>query len=115
MSRYAAVHENPNGPGDARPTAMQIIGDEGLENALTDKVIFLVGASAGIGVKTARALAATGARLFLGARNTKRRSRLVQNSSTQGTSILYRLIRVHSQACAELRRNWYPRLTNCMC
>lgn len=69
MSRYSAVHETPNGPGDARPTALQIIRDEGLENALTDKVIFLVGASAGIGVETGRALAATGARLFLGARN----------------------------------------------
>lgn len=69
MSCYSAVHKNPNGPGDARPTALQIIRDEGLENALTDKVILLVGASSGIGVETARALAATGARLFLGARN----------------------------------------------
>jgi NAD(P)-dependent dehydrogenase (short-subunit alcohol dehydrogenase family) len=69
MSRYSAAHETPRGPGDARPTALQIIQDEGLENALTDKVVFLVGTSAGIGIETGRALAATGARLFLGARN----------------------------------------------
>jgi NADP-dependent 3-hydroxy acid dehydrogenase YdfG len=48
---------------------MQIIKDDNLENALTGKVIFLVGASAGIGVETGRALTATGARLFFGARD----------------------------------------------
>jgi NAD(P)-dependent dehydrogenase (short-subunit alcohol dehydrogenase family) len=72
MPRYSAVHKNPSGPGDARPTAMQIIKDESLENGLLDKVIFLVGASAGIGVETGRALAATGAQLFLGARNVEK-------------------------------------------
>ncbi|KAJ1564068.1 hypothetical protein HK405_015934, partial [Cladochytrium tenue] len=54
--RYASVHENPQGPGDARPTAMQIIRDEGLESKLAGKTAFVTGCSAGIGVETAKAL-----------------------------------------------------------
>lgn len=32
ISRYSAVHKTLNGPGDAHPTVLQIIRDEGLEN-----------------------------------------------------------------------------------
>ena len=67
--RYLAVHANPSGAGDARPTALDIIRDEGLEGKLTDKTILITGCSAGIGVETARALAVTGATLFLTARD----------------------------------------------
>lgn len=38
MSRYSEAHKAPTGPGDARPTAMQIIQDEGLEGNMKDKV-----------------------------------------------------------------------------
>lgn len=87
MSKYAKAHETPAGPGDARPTALQILHDESLENGLKDKVcsspnlsthygnadppqVFLVtGASAGLGIETGRALAATGARVFLAVRS----------------------------------------------
>ena len=68
-SPYAEAHKDPQGPGDARPTALQIIKDEGLEGKLADKVIVIAGATSGIGVETARALSATGATLFLPARN----------------------------------------------
>lgn len=69
-SRYAAVHQNTKGPGDARPTALEIIKDEGLQGALADKVILITGCSSGIGIETAKALNATGAKLFLGVRDT---------------------------------------------
>jgi NADP-dependent 3-hydroxy acid dehydrogenase YdfG len=69
MSRYDETHANPNGPGDARPTALQIIKDENLENKLIGEVIVITGTSSGIGIETTRALAATGATLFLTARN----------------------------------------------
>lgn len=69
MSRYAAVHANPQGLGDARPTAMQIINDEAMEGNLVNKVIVITGVSSGIGIETVRALATTGARLFLTARD----------------------------------------------
>lgn len=69
MSRYAAAHANPQGLGDARPTAMQIVHDEVMEGKLTNKVIVITGVSSGIGIETVRALATTGARLFLTARD----------------------------------------------
>ncbi|KAL2211732.1 NAD(P)-binding protein [Sarocladium strictum] len=69
MSRYASSHTKTSGPGDARPTALQIIQDEGLEGALQDKVFLITGCSSGIGVETARAIAATGARVFLAVRD----------------------------------------------
>ena len=76
-SRYAAAHETLRGPGDSRPTAIDIIKDEGLEGKLTDKVFFITGCSSGIGVETARALSLTGAKLFLTARDlTKGKSAL---------------------------------------
>ncbi|KAJ5728921.1 uncharacterized protein N7483_003429 [Penicillium malachiteum] len=68
-SPYAEVHRDPQGAGDARPTALQIIKDEGLKGKLIGKVIVIAGATSGIGVETARALSATGATLFLPARN----------------------------------------------
>lgn len=77
MSRYAEAHAKPNGPGDSRPTALQIIKDEGAEGKLKGQVIAITGTSSGLGVETARALAATGATLFLTARDvTKAQSAL---------------------------------------
>ncbi|CAF9905948.1 hypothetical protein IMSHALPRED_004027 [Imshaugia aleurites] len=69
MGAYTAAHANPQGAGDARPTALEIIRDEGAEGKLRGKVIVITGASSGIGLETARALSATGATLFLTARN----------------------------------------------
>ncbi|EWZ85540.1 oxidoreductase [Fusarium oxysporum f. sp. lycopersici MN25] len=68
-SRYAQVYESLAGPGDARPTASQIIQDEGLEGKWQDKVILITGCSSGLGVETARTLATTGASLYLTARD----------------------------------------------
>jgi NAD(P)-dependent dehydrogenase (short-subunit alcohol dehydrogenase family) len=71
-SRYAAVHATLNGPGDARPTARKIVEDEGLVGKLTDKVILITGCTSGIGLETARALLATGAHIFITARDLKK-------------------------------------------
>ncbi|KAH6908809.1 short-chain dehydrogenase [Coprinopsis sp. MPI-PUGE-AT-0042] len=62
MSRYAEVHKlaHLRGAGDARPTALQIIEDEGLIGKLADKVFLVTGVSSGLGVETLRALHATG-------------------------------------------------------
>ncbi|KAL8715448.1 MAG: hypothetical protein Q9220_000782 [cf. Caloplaca sp. 1 TL-2023] len=71
-SRYAAAHDNPGGPGDARPTALDIVKDEGLEGKLADKAVMITGTSSGIGIETAKAMAATGAKVFCTVRDTKK-------------------------------------------
>ncbi|KAF7888770.1 hypothetical protein EAF00_009070 [Botryotinia globosa] len=67
--KYAEAHEKLLGPGDQRPTALQVVKDEELEGKLKDKVVIITGCSAGLGIETARAMLATGATLFLTARN----------------------------------------------
>ena len=71
MGPYTTTHVNPQGAGDARPTALQVIHDESLEGRFGGKVMVITGASSGIGVETARALSATGATLFLPVRDIK--------------------------------------------
>ncbi|CAJ0543133.1 Ff.00g004260.m01.CDS01 [Fusarium sp. VM40] len=78
MSRYASAHENPQGPGDSRPTALQIIKDEHAEGTLRDKIIVITGISSGIGVETVRALSETGARFFLTARDLKKAQKALE-------------------------------------
>ncbi|KAI7910176.1 hypothetical protein ACKVWC_007372 [Pyricularia oryzae] len=72
MSRYAAAYANPQGPGDARPTALQVVQDEGLTGKLGGKVVLITGANTGIGLETARAIHATGATLFVTGRDSKK-------------------------------------------
>ncbi|KAL4915361.1 hypothetical protein BDW62DRAFT_219391 [Aspergillus aurantiobrunneus] len=50
LSPYAAAHLDPQGPEDERPTAFQIIQDEGVERKLAGKVIVITGATSGIGL-----------------------------------------------------------------
>ena len=66
MSRYVEAHKiaNLRGAGDARPTALQVIKDEGLIGTLNDKVFLVTGVSSGIGIETLRALHTTGAHVF---------------------------------------------------
>ena len=68
-SRYAEAHQDPQGPDDARPSALQIVEDNGLAGKMTDKVLLVTGCSSGIGIETARALKATGAKVYVTARD----------------------------------------------
>lgn len=86
MSRYVAAHVNPQGSGDARPTAMQIVEDEGLGGKLTDKVMVITGGSAGIGAETARAFHATGAKLFLTVRDFEKGQKVVDSILSEDES-----------------------------
>jgi NAD(P)-dependent dehydrogenase (short-subunit alcohol dehydrogenase family) len=78
MSRYAAAHASLNGPGDARPTALQIVEDESLTGKLTDKVFLISGVSSGIGIETLRAIYATGANVIGTVRNLEKAKAVVE-------------------------------------
>ena len=65
---YEAAHANATGAGDGRPTAMDIIKDEGLVDKLQGKVFLITGGNSGIGVETARAIYATGAHVYITSR-----------------------------------------------
>lgn len=94
---YAAQHANLNGPDDARPSALQIIEDEGLVNGLVGHVALVTGCkpqplphlqpllqpkkrsttkrnpgTSGIGPETARALYAAGMTVYMTARTTSK-------------------------------------------
>ncbi|KAM5353469.1 hypothetical protein ACJ41O_000119 [Fusarium nematophilum] len=60
---------DPQGLGDARPTALQIVKDENLSGKLAGKSVFITGANQDLGLETARALHSTGATVYLGARD----------------------------------------------
>ncbi|KAK2024959.1 short chain dehydrogenase [Colletotrichum zoysiae] len=79
MSRYAAAYANPQGPGDSRPTALQVVEDEGLIGKLSGKVVLITGGNTGIGLETARAIHATGATLFITARDTNKAQQAIDN------------------------------------
>lgn len=74
MSRYEAAHafEKLAGPGDARPTAQQIIADSNKENALQGKAILITGVTSGLGTASAVALASTGATIYAVGRSVER-------------------------------------------
>ena len=87
---YAEAHKSPHGVDDDRPTALQVIHDEGLVNKLAGKVIFITGASSGIGIDTTAALHATGADVYMQARDMKKGKYVMQEilASSEGTGKL---------------------------
>jgi NAD(P)-dependent dehydrogenase (short-subunit alcohol dehydrogenase family) len=78
MDRYVSAHISPNGPGDARPTAEQIINDQELIGKLTDKVILITGGTAGLGTESARVLQKTGAKVFITARTSDKGEKAIR-------------------------------------
>lgn len=77
MSRYAERYAVRNGPGDNRPTALEVIKDEGLINNLSDKVMMITGVSSGVGVENLRAFHATGATVYGTVRNIAKGQKVV--------------------------------------
>ncbi|PWN89033.1 NAD(P)-binding protein [Acaromyces ingoldii] len=83
MSRYVQVNSAPRGPGDARPTALDVVRDEGLQGKLTGSVGVVTGASSGMGPEVARALAATGMTVFCTARDVAKANKALEGIKTE--------------------------------
>ncbi|UPK99752.1 hypothetical protein LCI18_010687 [Fusarium solani-melongenae] len=81
---YANDHLNPNGPNDARPTALKVIRDEGLDGKLTGKVFLITGCTSGVGVEIARAIHATGADVYITGRQADRRKEVANRILADG-------------------------------
>lgn len=69
---YATTYVHTTGPGDSRPTALQIVQDNALVGEWKGRVALVTGGTSGIGVETARALHATGADVYITARDVAR-------------------------------------------
>lgn len=82
---YEKEHEDPQGPGDARPTALKIIQDAGLEGKLGDRVAIVTGASSGIGVETAKALYVNGAAVYMPVRNMEKGQKVAEDIKETAT------------------------------
>ena len=83
MNRYADAHSSRNGPGDSRPSALQVVQDESNDraarnNPLPNLVIIITGATSGIGFETAKALYRTGARILITARDVEKGQEAIQ-------------------------------------
>lgn len=83
-NRYTAAHTNTAGPGDKRPTALQIVKDEDALGKLPDKVFVVTGVSSGIGIETLRALYATGAHVIGTVRNLDKGRKVVSEIEAKG-------------------------------
>ncbi|KAF2765359.1 short chain dehydrogenase [Teratosphaeria nubilosa] len=104
IDHYVSVNENPNGPGDARPTAEAIIKDEGLVGKLTDKVMFVTGGTAGLGKETARVLRMTGARVYINARDASKGEKVAKEISTEGEHPPVKVIEMDLSSLASIRK-----------
>jgi NAD(P)-dependent dehydrogenase (short-subunit alcohol dehydrogenase family) len=76
---YKEAFVNTKGPGDARPTALQVLRDNDRIGQWSDKVVLITGATNGIGIETARAIHATGAHVLITARDGARAEKVVQD------------------------------------
>lgn len=82
LDRYAAVHASPQGAGDARPTAKPVLRDQVLVgNYWPDKIILIIGGTAGLGAKSARVLHMTGAKVFITGRDLAKGERVAKDIS----------------------------------
>jgi NAD(P)-dependent dehydrogenase (short-subunit alcohol dehydrogenase family) len=85
LAPYAEQHKSPTGPGDSRPTALQIIKDQNLQSAWEGRVVLVTGCSpGGIGPETARAIHATGADVYITARDIKKGEEIAKDILSDG-------------------------------
>ena len=106
-NRYASSHTSPSGPGDARPTAAQIIADNDLVGALSGKIFLVTGGSSGLGVDIVRQLAKTGASVFFTSRDASRGEKvkggLVAEAKAEGREVRIEVLEMECGSLASVR------------
>jgi len=103
---YAAVHRNENlhGPGDARPTGIDIVKGYNLVDALQGKVALVTGCSpGGIGLETARALHVAGADVYMQVRDLARCAGIVDDVKSDGALGKVELLRMDLDSLQSVR------------
>ena len=84
---YLSRFQDPQGPGDQRPTAIEVIKDLKAEGSLEGKVVLITGGTGGLGLETARSLRLTGARIFVTARSEEKGQAAVKALSSDGKGV----------------------------
>ncbi|KAI8963601.1 NAD(P)-binding protein [Daldinia sp. FL1419] len=87
LAPYLEQHKNYQGPGDARPTAVQIIEDQGLVSspAWAGRVVLVTGCSpGGLGPETAKAIHLTGADVYMTVRDVTKGKQVVEEILADG-------------------------------
>lgn len=102
-NRYADSHADPKGAGDARPTALQIVQDEGLVGKLTDKVALVTGGTNGLGLEAVRALANTGMTVFFTSRDVAKGEKVKAQLLSEDGNAKLEVVELKLQSLASVR------------
>ncbi|KAJ0166959.1 WW domain-containing oxidoreductase [Colletotrichum tanaceti] len=111
-NRYAAAHANPQGEGDARPTALQIIQDEGLVGQLNDKVALVTGGTNGIGVEIVRHLAKTGMKVFFTSRDFAKGEKVKSELESEDSGLRVQVVEMELKSLKSVERGAEEVLNN---
>ncbi|KAI1396640.1 short-chain dehydrogenase [Hypoxylon fuscum] len=87
LAPYAELHRAPQGLGDARPTAGQIVEDQNLVASpeWSGRVVFITGCSpGGLGPEVAKAIRLTGADVFIAVRDIAKGKQVAQELMCDG-------------------------------
>ncbi|KAK2735364.1 putative short-chain dehydrogenase [Colletotrichum kahawae] len=85
LAPYLEEHKNTTGAGDARPTAIKIVEDQGLVGKWAGRVVLVTGCSpGGLGPETARAMHVTGADVYITVRDVSKGEEVAKDILSDG-------------------------------
>ncbi|KAI1464076.1 NAD(P)-binding protein [Daldinia caldariorum] len=87
LAPYLEQHKTYAGPGDARPTAIQVVEDQGLVSSSewVGRVVLVTGCSpGGLGPETAKAIHLTGADVYITSRDAAKGKQIAEEIRTDG-------------------------------